>query len=169
MRILIFIGALCILGMLGLTTVAVSQFESVANVMVVNERLRLENQQLEGDMNELKSDVYGEPLQVKFAADALSEFYMRVMEAGEVLGAGVRIAPAGSSGTTGTPQFATIKYGVQVAPVVVDAAAPASAAPALFALLWEELDAMPVSVKKITAHPRSGVVALQLEVDIFGR
>lgn len=155
--------------MLGLATVAVSQFEAVTSVNAINDRLRLENQQLEADLSELKSDVYSDALQVKFAADALSEFYMRVMEAGEVLGAGVRIAPAGVNGTSGTPQFTTVKYGMQVAPVVVDAAAPTGAAPALFALLWEELDAMPVSVKKITAHPRSGVIALQLEVDIFGR
>lgn len=169
MRFLLFLAVLLILASMGLGYFAVVQFDSASTAESKNASLRLENQRLQAELTELKSDAYADPIQVKFAADALSDFYMRLMEAGEVLGAGVRIAPGAGGGSGGTPQFAVVKYGVQVAPVVVDAAALTSAAPALFAMLWEELEALPVSVKKISARPQGGVIALQLEVDIFGR
>lgn len=166
MRFLFVLSFFLILGTLGLAYLAEGQFEKVSQVRSENDALRVAIQQLEVETAELSGERFSDPIQVKFAADALADFYMRLMEAGEVLGAGVRITSRSGGGVA---QFAPVKYGVLVAPVTMEAAADSAAAPALFAMLEDELNALPVSVRKLTARPQSGVITIQLDVDIFGR
>ena len=78
-----------------------------------------------------------ESMPVKYAADAVSEFVARALEAGEVLGAGVRIEQSAAGGDAGFV-IAELKYGLKVAPLAIEAAAEIDGAPALFSMLEEE-------------------------------
>lgn len=106
---------------------------------------------------------------LKFAEDALAEFYIRALEAGEVLGAGVRIEARDAASAGGAPQFNPFKHGLRVAHAAVQAAAEADEAPAIFSLIEEEIAAMPVAVRRAAVRMVGDTATLRLEVDVFGR
>jgi hypothetical protein len=135
--------------------------------------IRTETAALEGEIATLGEEIrtleqVPDSHPARFAKDALSDFYTRTVEAGEVLGAGVRIESRAGQGENAL-QFQPLKHGLLVASTAVQAATPAYAAPALFSMLEEEISALPVTIRKAQARVMGDTIALRLEVDVFGR
>ena len=105
-------------------------------------------------------------LQVKFMPEALSDFFSRSVEAGEVLGIGVRIENRDAAAPQ--PQFHELKHGLFVAPVAIQASTDLAAAPALISMLEEELASLPVSVSAVKARLQADSVMVRMDVDVFG-
>jgi len=99
--------------------------------------------------------------------DALAEFFTRTVEAGEVLGAGVRIEPREAMHRTLT--FVDIKPGVRRCSLTLRAGLEASGAAPILAMFEEELADLPVSVRKVSARTVNDVVSVSMDVDVFGR
>lgn len=111
-----------------------------------------------------------DPAPLRFSADALSEFFSRTVEAGEVLGAGVRVeARSVSQGIAAPLAFADFRQGVQLCELTLQAAMEGEQAPAILAMFEEELGTLPVAVRKVTARKVGRDVALTMEIDLFGR
>jgi hypothetical protein len=144
---------------------AYQEFEAIGSIRAENAQIRAEIQQVDVDVQQMLDA--SESLPAKYARDALSDFFTRSLEAGEVLGAGVRIENRG--GGEGGIQFRPLRYGLQVAQAGVQAAAERNAAPALFAMLEDEIGAMPVVIRSSEARVFQNSVTLKLEVDVFGR
>ena len=134
---------------------------------------RRQNDALLAELRPLEQEVAvirkAEPAPLRYAADAVSEFFSRTVEAGEVLGAGVRIEPREASmGTTGMT-YSDYKYGVRVCQVSLSAGLEAQGAGAILAMFEEELADLPVTVRKTSARLMGTSVSVSMEIDVFGR
>ena len=110
-----------------------------------------------------------EPAPLKYADDALSEFFSRTVEAGEVLGAGVRVEPRGAAMGTRDMIFNEFKQGVRVCQVSLSAGLETEGAAAILAMFEEELADLPVTVRKASAKVVGDTVSLSMDIDVFGR
>jgi hypothetical protein len=108
-----------------------------------------------------------DPWPLRFGPDALAEFFTRTVEAGEVLGAGVRIQARDNY--SGVLHFSEHRQGVQMCPVTLQAGLAADGAAAVLAMFEEELADLPVAVRKITARTMSDTFVITMDVDVFGR
>ncbi|MGC4120218.1 MAG: hypothetical protein QM765_37680 [Myxococcales bacterium] len=136
------------------------------------QRMASRNQALMEELKPLEAEVAMirkvEPAPLKFADDALSEFFSRTVEAGEVLGAGVRVEPRGSMGSRDMI-FNEFKQGVRVCQVSLSAGLEAEGAAAILAMFEEELADLPVTVRKASAKLMGDSVSLSMDIDVFGR
>lgn len=127
---------------------------------------------LQQQLDELTAEAAGlerlEPFPLKYKQDALSELFTRAVEAGEVLGAGVRLESRGFSGM-GELRFVEFKSGVQKCEVTVQASMEKEGAAAILTMLEEELGELPVSVRKTKVRVMDSVVSVSMDVDLFGR
>lgn len=112
------------------------------------------------------------PGALRNAPDALSHFYSRMLEAGEVLGAHVRIeARTADFGRVGL-QFedpGNGMVGLAVCRLRLQAAIEGDEAIPVLAMMEEQLAELPVAVRTVTARRSGRDLALAMEVDIFGR
>jgi hypothetical protein len=132
-----------------------------------NAALRAETQKLEAEGALLRKL---DPWPLLYSADALSELFSRTVEAGEVLGAGVRIESRNAMGGIMAPMtFTDFRQGVQVCPVTLSAAMEGEQAPAILAMFEEELGNLPAAVRRVTARKVNRDVALSMDIDVFGR
>ena len=141
-------------------------FDSAASARSNNETLRADGEKL---VAEAKSLVGLQPSPLLYENDALSEFVHSTLEAGEVLGAGVRVEPRDEQ--TGNTQmtFAPLHEGVDRCQVTIEAAMDGAEAPAVLAMIEDEMSNLPVTVTKIAAHKESSDMAVSMDVDVFGR
>lgn len=137
------------------------------------QRAASRNQSLMEELKPLEAEVAMirkvEPAPLKFADDALSEFFSRTVEAGEVLGAGVRVEPRGGSMGSRDMQFLEFKQGVRVCQVALSAGLETEGAAAILAMFEEELADLPVTVRKASAKVMGESVSLSMDIDVFGR
>ena len=135
--------------------------------IATNDSLKQEIAALNIEMEQLK---HVDPAPLRYSPDALSEFFSRTVEAGEVLGAGVRIeALAAAQGIAAAMQFNEFRQGVQMCQLSLTAAMEGDQAPAILAMFEEELATLPAAVRKVTARKVGRDVALTMEIDLFGR
>jgi hypothetical protein len=138
-------------------------WEEAKRTRDANEALQARVHALDAELAEVRG--WTELAKPKYAVEAISDFYSRSIEAGEVLGVGVRIeTPQGPAS-----EFTDLKYGLMVTRATIKAAAPIAGAAALFSMLEEEIAELPVAVRAAEAQIHDDSVALQLEVDVFGR
>ncbi len=131
------------------------------------------NLTLEGELQQLALDRarfdHLVPGPLRFNADALSDFYSRVMEAGEVLGAGVRVQSRDADTGMTALVFQDQGQGVGVCRVTLHAAIEGDDATPVLAMFEEELAELPVTVRTVAARRVSADIGLTMDVDIFGR
>ncbi len=131
------------------------------------------NAVLEADLAQLELDRAKfeqlEPGALRFNPEALSVFYSRVLEAGEVLGAGVRVQSRDADMGMTALVFQDQGQGVGVCRVTLQAAIEGDDATPVLAMFEEELSELPVTVRAVTAKRVSADIGLTMEVDIFGR
>jgi hypothetical protein len=164
----IYILAVCTLPLtVWIAMSAYEQYEQANAVRDENNTTRQNLLSAETELAELEKMT--DLLPAKFMRDAQSEFYTRTVEAGEVLGAGVRIEATGQTPTGKGMVFRPLRNGLSVASASVTAVAQAIAAPGLFSMLEDEIGSMPVTIRKATAKQMGDSVSLRLEVDVFGR
>jgi hypothetical protein len=144
----------------GVKTLVVARGVETENLAVQAElaQLRAERQMLEAQPDTLPA---------RFKDDALSEFFSRTLEAGEVLGSGIRIEGTGTG--SANPVFQPLKFGLQFASVRVTAATMAADGPALLSMLEDEIADLPVVIRRAIARPMDDTVSVELDVDVFGR
>ncbi len=134
---------------------------------------RAQNAVMRAELRRLEDEVATmekiEPMPMRFSDDAMSEFFSRTVEAGEVLGAGVRIEPRDAALGARTMAFVDFRNGVRVCPTKLQAAMEGDQAPAVLAMFEEELADLPVAVRKIAARKAGRDVSVTMEVDVFGR
>ena len=166
MRVMNILSVLAVVGSLVLGYFAYDAYEATS-------RARRRNATLSDEVAQLSADVQAkratDPAPLKFADDAISEFFSRTVEAGEVLGAGDRVEPRNSGYGGGTLRFEDFLPGVKMSPVTLSAGVEASGAAAILAMFEEELADLPVTVRKVTARNMTDVVVLSIDVDVFGR
>ena len=131
-----------------------------------NDALLAELQPLEVEVGAMRK---AEPAPLKYAADALSEFFSRTVEAGEVLGAGVRVEPREAAMGVRSMAFVDFRQGVRVCPVSLQAGLEAEGAAAILAMFEEELGDLPVTVRKVSARLVGDSVSVSMDIDVFGR
>ncbi|MHB8872385.1 MAG: hypothetical protein ACYC8T_01740 [Myxococcaceae bacterium] len=141
-------------------------YDAAAAARASNETLRSELQGLAGEVAALEQV---EPSPLRYSDDALSEFFSRTVEAGEVLGAGVRVEPGEAALGSTTMVFSEFRQGIQVCQVTLQAAMEGDQAPAILAMFEEELADLPVAVRKLTARKVGRDVAVTMNVDVLGR
>ena len=135
--------------------------------VAANETLKQEIAALNFEMEQLKRV---DPAPLRYSPDALSEFFSRTVEAGEVLGAGVRVeARSAMQGVAVPMQFTEFRQGVQLCALTLQAAMEGDQAPAILAMFEEELATLPAAVRKVTARKVGRDVALTMDIDLFGR
>jgi hypothetical protein len=166
-RLLVF-AALCGLVGIGMGYDALGRHEEAAALEVENAQVRARVEQLRADLAEVQA--VEELAPVKYMDQALSTFVTSSVEAGEILGAGVRVGSrtAMSGGPIHFPA-AELKYQLRVASVELEATSPLNTAPAVLALIEEELRTLPVTIRHARAERMHEIVRLKLEVDVFGR
>lgn len=164
MKVLYILSALAVVGGIFLGMEANDAWDAT-------ERARMTNQQLNLELANLEAEVVAmqklEPSPLRYADDALSEFFTRTVEAGEVLGAGVRIEPREMN--MRAINFREFRQGVKVAQVTLRAGLETSGAAPILAMFEEELADLPVAVRSASARSMNDVVTLTMEVDVFGR
>jgi len=156
---LLLLGSATFLGML-----ANDARESAARVESRNASLRVELASLGSEIDAMERLA---PSPLRFSGDALAEFFTRTVEAGEVLGAGVRIEPRDTGGRT--LAFVNFKQGLKRCGLTLRAGLEASGAAPILAMFEEELADLPVTVRKVTARVVNDVVTVSMDVDVFGR
>jgi len=103
---------------------------------------------------------------------ALSKYFARMVEAGEVLGAYVRIESRAFASTQAPLVFEPMsaqEVGVQVCRTKLNTTFEGVDSLPLMAMLEDELSDLPVTVTSIIARQNGGDVALSFDVDVFGR
>lgn len=109
---------------------------------------------------------------VPVAAKALSTYFSRMLEAGEVLGAGVRIE-ARQAASLQTPLVFEAptgpEVGLQVCRTKLHAQFEGADVFPIVAMLEDELKDLPITVTSISAKQSGGDLALAFDVDVFGR
>lgn len=164
-NVLYILAAVCLAGAAFLGLDASDTHDATVAERAQNAGLQNEVQQLQTEKAQLESV---EPFPLRFSQDALSEFFSRSLEDGEVLGAGVRMEPRGNTGSN-VYTFAPLRDGVETCPVTIRAAMEGAQAPAILALFEEDLAALPVTVKKVKADIFGKNVSVIMDVDVFGR
>ena len=166
MRALYVFAVLFFVGAIGLGVKGNDEWEEA-------ERLEARNRGLEADFNALQTEAgsleRAEPFPLRFKEDALSELFSRAIEAGEVLGAGVRVEPRNASMGVQEMAFVEFKAGVQRAEVTLQAGLEREGAAAILTMLEEELAELPVSVLKTRVRLVGQAVSVSMDVDVFGR
>ncbi len=166
MRFLYFFSLVAVAGAIGLGKVAWDQREETQAVQASNESLQGQIANLEADIQAAeKSD----PWPLRFAGQALSEFFTRTVEAGEVLGAGVRMRPRNEAMGARAMSFVDHVQGVKKCEVTLQAGLEMDGAAAILAMFEEELRNLQVAVRKVTAKSSGDAIALTMEIDVFGR
>lgn len=155
---------LLVSGWLGLE--ANDAYDAAAAARGANVELEAELARLELDRARLDRL---EPNPLRFNTEALSIFYSRVLEAGEVLGAGVRVQSRDSDMGMTALVFQDQGQGVGVCRVTLQAAIEGEDAIPVLAMFEEELAELPVTVRAVTAKRVSADIGLTMDVDIFGR
>jgi len=164
MRVYYIVAFLALAGAVFFGMLASDAYEQAA-------RARATNASISQDLSRLgaeaapREELAPEPL--RCSDDALAEFFTRTVEAGEVLGAGVRIEPREAMHRTLT--FVDIKPGVRRCSLTLRAGLEASGAAPILAMFEEELADLPVSVRKVSARTVNDVVSVSMDVDVFGR
>jgi len=164
MRIYYVVGFLALVGAVLLGMYANDTWEETGRIRARNEAMRAELASLAAEVGTLENL---EPSPLRFADDALDEFFTRTVEAGEVLGAGVRIEPQGMAARNLV--FSDFRQGVRRCPVTLRAGLESSGAAPILAMFEEELADLPVAVRKVSARSINDVVTLSMDVDVFGR
>lgn len=166
MRSLYVFAVLFVLGAFGLVVMASDEWDEKARLEGRNGALQ---QQLDDLVAESAALERAEPFPLKFSKDALSELFTRAVEAGEVLGAGVRVEARGANFGGQEMQFTEFKSGVQRCEVTVQASMERDGAGAVLTMLEEELAELPVSVRKTKIRVMETAVSVSMDVDVFGR
>jgi hypothetical protein len=165
MRIFYVLSLLVVAGAIFLGMVAQDNWDAAKATRARNDRMVAELKQRNEEVQRLEGL---EPAPLRFADDALAEFFTRTVEAGEVLGAGVRVQPRNEvSGRSMT--FTEHRQGVKMCQVTLQAGLEVQGAAPILAMFEEELADLPVTVRKITARNQRDTIALTMEVDVFGR
>jgi len=165
MKVLYLLSFIAALGATLLGVYADDSWQQAKSVRSQNESLRAEMQPLEAELHLIQK---AEPWPLKFAEDAISEFFSRTVEAGEVLGAGVRVEQRDGGGQR-TLNFQDFKAGVRMCPVTLQAGLEREGAAAILAMFEEELADLPVTVRKVDARLMGEAVTVSIDVDVFGR
>ncbi|MEN9797002.1 MAG: hypothetical protein RL653_698 [Pseudomonadota bacterium] len=165
MRSLYVFAVLFVLGSVGLLVLADEEWSQKG-------QFEGNNVILQQQLDELTVEAAGlerlEPFPLKFKQDTLSDLFTRAVEAGEVLGAGVRLEARGF-GNMGEMRFVEFKSGVQKCEVTVQASMEKEGAAAILTMLEEELGELPASVRKTKVRVMDSVVSVSMDVDLFGR
>lgn len=164
MKVIYILSALAVVGGIYLGMEANDAWEATASARMTNEALVLELANLESEVARMQQL---EPSPLRFADDALSEFFTRTVEAGEVLGAGVRVEPREMNARA--ISFREFRQGVKLAQVTLRAGLEASGAAPILAMFEEELADLPVAVRSASARNMNDVVTVTMDVDVFGR
>ena len=164
MRGFYIVAFLALVGAVFLGMQANDTWEETGRVKARNDAMRADLKALADEVGTMEKL---EPSPLRFADDALDEFFTRTVEAGEVLGAGVRIEPQGMS--TRSLVFVEFRQGVRRCPVTLRAGLEASGAAPILAMFEEELADLPVAVRKVSARSINDVVTISMDVDVFGR
>lgn len=165
-RFLYLVSLLALGGSILLGMLADDDRTAGARVRSRNEALLAELKPLELEVAQMRR---AEPAPLKYADDALSEFFSRTVEAGEVLGAGVRVEPRGAEMGVRGMIFNEYRQGVRVCQVTLQAGLEAEGAGAILAMFEEELADLPVTVRKASAKLVGDTVSVSMDVDVFGR
>ena len=166
MRLLYVFSAIAVALALWLGVSANDAREAMNNARANNEVLRTE---LAGLATEVAAMQKVEPSPLRFSDDALATFFSRTIEAGEVLGAGVRVEARDSALSARPMSFGEFRQGVLVCPVRLQVAMEGENAPATLSMFEEELADLPIAVRKLTARVSGPEVALLMDIDVFGR
>jgi hypothetical protein len=153
-------------GWLGLSASdAYSQYVATENS---NAQLQQEIEGLKARNVELQNMAPGP---VRPSVEALSVFYSRMLEAGEVLGAAVRIESRGVDVGQNTLLFEDPgggEVGLQVCRARLSAAMEGDDSIPIMSMMEEELQDLPVTVTAVTARRSGGDLTLLVDVDVFG-
>lgn len=166
MRLLHVFSILSVLAAGWLGNSAYNAREALTLARASNEAVRAELQTLALEVAMMQKV---EPSPLRFTEDAMSAFFSRTVEAGEVLGAGVRVEPRDANAGARTMSFTEFRHGVLVSQVTLQAAMEGDSAPAVLSMFEEELADLPVTVRKLTARKVGHDVAVTMDVDVFGR
>jgi|GEM_PF-5975668 len=166
MRSLYVMTVVFVLGSLGLGMLAKDEWEEADRLEARNRGLQVDFDALSAESGSLDR---AEPFPLRFKEDALSELFSRAIEAGEVLGAGVRVEPRNASMGVQEMQFVEFKAGVQRCEVTLQAGLEREGAGAILTMLEEELGELPVSVRKTRVRLVGQAVSVSMDVDVFGR
>jgi hypothetical protein len=134
-----------------------------------NNDLRTKHDSIEGEIHTIEAL---SPMPLRYDRDAVSEFVNRTTEAGETLGAGLRVVPAGDvgGGSATMVTFTPVRPGLDVAHLVVSGAIEGDqAAPAVMTLLEEGFVDMPVAVTKAKVILLGKNLSVTMDVDVPGR
>lgn len=166
MKVFYIVAAVLVAASVWIIAEANELYDLVVFQRGANETLRSETQSLEAEAATLASTP---PWPLRFSDDALSELFSRAIEAGEVLGAGVRIEPRDTYVSGPRLTFAPFRQGIQMAPVTAQIAMRGTEAPALLAIFEEELRELQIAVRKLSARQAGNDVAVSIDIDVFGR
>lgn len=166
MRVLYVLALVFGLGALGLAKMASDQWADVSSTRVVNDSLRDQIVQLDASVRAARQR---DPWPLQYADLAMSQFFTRTVEAGEVLGAGVRIKPRNEMLGVKAVSFVEHVPGVKRSEVTLHAGLELEGAPAILAMLEEELADMQLIVRKVTARASTDALAVTMDIDVLGR
>jgi hypothetical protein len=169
MRVLYVICAVLVTGSLWVGLMANDAYKALTRAEVMNARIQKEYEDVQAQRAELEKAGAG-PLLA--SPEALSVFYSRLLEAGEVLGAAVRIEPRNAAFGAQVLTFEDPgggEVGLQVCRARLQAAMQGDDTIPVLSMVEEELQDLPVTVTGVEARLSGGDIALTVDVDIFGR
>jgi len=154
-------------GWLGMT--ASDSYDQYVSTQSLNTQLAQDIESLKQRHAELRTLSPG-PLHP--SPQALSVFYSRMLEAGEVLGAAVHVEARGAEFGQAALQFEDPgggEVGLQVCRARVTIGMEGDDSIPIMSMVEEELQDLPVTVTSVTARRAGGDFTLLVDVDIFGR
>lgn len=169
MPVLYVISAVLVLATTWMGMSASESYDQYVAAENANAALQQELETLQQRRAELEAS---RPGPLRPAAEALSVFYARMLEAGEVLGAAVRVEPRGAEFGQQVLQFEDPgggEVGLQVCRARLFAAMEGDDTIPVMSMVEEELQDLPVTVTSVMARRAGGDIALSVDVDIFGR
>lgn len=134
-----------------------------------NENLESEIQTLQTKKAELKAMP---PSPLHSTPEELSVFVSRMLEAGEVLGAALRVESRSSLSGQTALTFETPpgnEVGLQVCRARINATLEGDDALPILSMLEEEMADMPVTVTSVTGRRNGSEMTLNVDVDVYGR
>ncbi len=142
--------------------------DAAAAQRIANETLRAQGGTLRAELQSLE-ELPKMPL--RYDRDALSIFVTRALEAGETLGAGLRVSPRDQvgGGAPGAVPFVPVRAGVDVAHLTIQGGIEGAEAPAVLTLLEEDLMDLPITVSRVKVTQVGRDVGLSMDVDVPGR
>lgn len=169
MPVLYLISVVLVLGSTWVGLSASDAYDQYVAASVTNASLQQELEVIQQRRAQLEA---AKPGPLRPSAEALSVFFSRMVEAGEVVGAGVRVEPRGAEFGQQTLQFEDPgggEVGINVCRARLQAAMEGDDTIPVMSMVEEEMQDMPVTVVSVLARRSGRDFALTVDVDIFGR